>query len=619
MLIWDCAGPPPITDGAVVCWRGDDAGAVSVLALVEASADRIRRRYLAWIYALGHAPFANQTAIEKLKLHAGESYWWMTLLFEKCNFEKSPHIDEAVKLMAFADWACERPVEAVHLVSANRALAECLRRWCAGRGGEFTWQFEPGERLPPRPLLRRFFDALPPVLRVVAWLARHVVRRWPLRNIGVSAWKASEARLCFISYLFNMVPSALAAGNYGSRYWGTLPDMLNLEHCKSNWLHLYIEGDQLADARKAAAAIRQFNRAALYGETHTTLDSFLGCAVLYGTLRDWVRIALRAVRLEQDLATITSEGLSVWPLFAAEWREATAGPIAIANLLQLNQMRASLKVLPTQRMGVYLQENQAWEFGLLQAWRNARHGHMVGCPHSTVRYWDLRHFFDSREYRGSHETQMPRPDCVAVNGEAAREAYLEGGYPADELVDVEALRYQHLAAPRSLPAQRVTAARLRLLVLGDYAPRHTHMQLTLLAQAVKTLASEIEIIVKPHPACPVDIAAFLDLPMAVTMQPIDALLGECDAALVSAVTSAAIDAYCADVPVIAVRDAAALNLSPLRGKSDVRFIITAEELSVALRAVSSEERLHTKRVIPFYLDPAMPRWRRLLLGQAITQ
>ena len=39
---------------------------------------------------------------------------------------------------------------------------------------------------------------------------------------------------------------------------------------------------------------------------------------------------------------------------------------------------------------------------------------------------------------------MPIPDRVAVNGPVAREAYLEGGYPEADLVEVEALRYLHI-------------------------------------------------------------------------------------------------------------------------------------------------------------------------------
>ena len=181
------------------------------------------------------------------------------------------------------------------------------------------------------------------------------------------------------------------------------------------------------------------------------------------------------------------------------------------------------------------------------------------------------------------------------------------------------MRYLHLAVPRRLSAPRAAPARLRLLVLCDYAVRYTRRQLFLLAKAAKALAVAPEITVKPHPACPVDAAEFPDLPMTVTMEPVDALLGDCDAACVSAVTSAAIDAYCAGIPVVAVLDPTALNLSPLRGRPDVHFVGTAAELAAALQAIAGAERRHAERPLPFYLDPALPRWRRLLVGQATAQ
>lgn len=537
----------------------------------------------------------------------------MTLLFEKCNFEKSPQVDDAVKLMAFADWAQTRPVASVMLFTANRELAECLHRWCVERNARFDWRPVRGAPALSRLRLQRVYDALPTVLRAMVWLTHHAVRRWPLRGKGVQAWQRSSGGLCFFSYLFNLIPVAVVQGRYESRYWDSLPTILDAAHCRTNWLHLYIEDPLLPNARAAANAVGRFDRAASGGQVHATLDSFLGVGVLFDTLRDWISIAFKAQALERWLAATTVDGLILWPLFRAEWQETTAGAIAVGSLLYHNQLRTALAALPKQRMGVYLQENQAWEFGLLQAWRAAGHGRLVGCPHSTVRYWDLRYFFDAREYGRAQKDSMPMPDCVAVNGVAAHQAYLAGGYPTDELVQVEALRYLHLAGARRARQPRAAGARLRLAVFNDYAPRHTRTQMALLEKAAKSLEAGLEIVVKPHPACPVAAADYPGLSMTLTDEPIDKLLGDCDAAFVSAVTSAAIDAYCAAVPVIVALDPAALNLSPLRGRSDVSFVSTAGELAGALRSAADLPPILSERPMPFHLDPSLPRWRKMLL------
>ena len=39
---------------------------------------------------------------------------------------------------------------------------------------------------------------------------------------------------------------------------------------------------------------------------------------------------------------------------------------------------------------------------MIHAWRASGHGSITAFPHSTVRYWDLRHFFDVRTYTRKH-------------------------------------------------------------------------------------------------------------------------------------------------------------------------------------------------------------------------
>jgi surface carbohydrate biosynthesis protein (TIGR04326 family) len=122
------------------------------------------------------------------------------------------------------------------------------------------------------------------------------------------------------------------------------------------------------------------------------------------------------------------------------------------------------------------------------------------------------------------------------------------------------------------------------------------------------------IIVKPHPACLIESAAYPSLSMTVTMEPIAKLLADCDVAYSSAVTSAAVDAYCAGVPVVSVLDPNTLNLSPLRGCAGALFASTPEELATALMLAVSRPSLPSSQVDFFTTDPQLPRWKKLLLG-----
>lgn len=622
VVIWDADGSPPIGDCTTVLWRSFEdgvlPGVVSIPRLVDENADILRRRYLAWVYELGERRIEGRRLVEHMELRAGFSYWWMTL-FVEASYAKSPQIVTAISMMAFDDWVVGCDVKRVVLVSANQPLAECIGLWCAKNDVLFEWQCTPKQAV-RLSWARRIYQSLPQGLQALAWLLHSLVDRWPFRGVGLKEWKQTDARVTFVSYLFNLVPDAVKSGRYESRYWAHLPDVLQTEGCKTNWLHLYVKDDVLFSAGKAADAILDFNKAGRGEQIHATLDTFLSGRVVFKTLVDWYRLARVGRQLQQTLfsnTTTTPSGLSLSPLFVEDWRQSTGGYLAMSNALNRHLFEAAINFLPKQRVGVYLQENQGWEFGLIQAWKAAGQGRLLGCPHSTVRFWDLRYFFDPRSYKRIGNNPLPLPDQVVLNGKAATDAYLAGGYPTDKLFQVEALRYLYLESdrPRTAADSSVLKGGVRLLVLGDCLPANTHLQMRLLEQAVRSLSAEIVVTVKPHPACPIKREDYPRLNMTLTMAPIATLIQDCDVAYASAVTSAAVDVYCACVPVVSVLDPNTLNLSPLRGQAGTFSASTPEELVFALTAAASANRLKERTQTFFTLDRELPRWRNLLLGR----
>ena len=211
---------------------------------------------------------------------------------------------------------------------------------------------------------------------------------------------------------------------------------------------------------------------------------------------------------------------------------------------------------------------------------------------------------------------MPLPDLVAVNGAAARDQYLKGGYPQELLVEVEALRYQYLAnvGGGRKPADPEIPARLRVLVLGEYLALNTERQMRLLEETAPYLPKNVKFIVKPHPACPVRAEDYPGLELEITNERISHLLGSCDVAYTNNATSAAVDACCAGVPVVSMLDPESFNLSPLRGREGVQFVSTPGELARALIGGTSDVRGAFQPTEFFALDPSLSRWRKLLSG-----
>lgn len=614
IIIWDSQlSPKSKSKDTVVLWRSygesDFPAAVSIPLFIEENSDVLRSRYLDWIYSLGECKINDRSIVEHFEIRDNFSYWWMTLLVEKCNFAKSPQITDVIRLFALDVWISQNDISKIKLVSSNRNLAECLEIWANARGIAITWQGG-ADLANPLSLVKRIYHLLPSTLQGLMWLIKYLIEHWSLRGVGVNEWRMSNGVITFISYSDNMDIEKTSRGAFGSRYWTTLPEMLADKGVKTNWLHIYIKDGSLPTSKQAANLIRGFNENDVGLQAHVTLSSFLSLSVVVRTLSDWFILQKRCIGLESKLSNLPMVRY-LWPFFSKDWRNSITGRTAVSNLLMHNLFEAALEQLPTQKKGVYLQENQGWEFGLIQAWKSNMHKGLIGFPHSTVRFWDLRYFFHPKSYVKTDSCQIPLPNRIACNGAIALEAYKNGMYPSNELIEVESLRYLYLTDFIAGNKLLVQKSGKRLLVVGDYLAINTHKQLCLLESAIPLLHEGTTVTIKPHPNCPIDPSQYPCLKMNIETKPLGELMEHYDIVYASSTTSAAVDAFCAGLPVIVLLDGSDLNMSPLRGCNGVVFISNPEELAKLVNDdIDDAEEMQRKEY--FFLDLELPRWRQLL-------
>ncbi len=249
---------------------------------------------------------------------------------------------------------------------------------------------------------------------------------------------------------------------------------------------------------------------------------------------------------------------------------------------------------------------------MIHAWRKHGHGKLIGVAHTTLRFWDLRYFYDPRSVNNHRVGAMPQPDQLAVNGAAAFKACREALFPAERLVACEALRFNYLyELRRSGPRQSSANGNLRILVLGDYLEVSTTKMLRMLEEAALATTKKAVYTVKPHPNMAVSPDDYPDLTLHVTGEPLAALLPLFDIAYSSNLTSASVDAYCAGLQVVVLLDSAELNFSPLRGWPRVSFVSDASELANAFDIATFRPESANSPDF-FYLDPELPRWEAML-------
>jgi surface carbohydrate biosynthesis protein (TIGR04326 family) len=617
--VWDVDESAIPGDWTTVLWRGsagiDNTDMLSISYLVEKNADELRARYLGWIYDLGQTLIGGKRIIDHLLLRPGLSFWWMTSLAQQFNISGTSRIDDAIKAIALEQLVVTRQTTKLVLTSANRRLSECLQSMCLAKNMHYEWRQV--NCAPGRQSAFTLYASLPHLMKAFIYLGRQVIKAVPLLRSKRITVPDQVLDVMFIDVLVHLDGRSLSKGVFGSNYWSALVGKLPEWNIKSNWVHLFFRHPAIPTPFAAQRHVDRFNVTAGFSQFHYLLERSLGGKVLWATLRYYFIIRRTSIRLREiSSVSLNNSDLDLWPLHSDEWHDSIIGKEAMTHCLRVSLFEDAVGRFPRQRIGVYISENQPWEMALLSAWRASGHGAIVGVPHTTVRFWDLRYHHDPRIYLNDEcNSGMPLPDLFAVNGPVALENMQSGGYPSVRLREVEALRFLHLDQAKtrcvnSLPKRSV----LSVLICGDFLADTSRQMLAWLETAALSLPPDTVYVLKPHPAFPVDERDYSSLNLNVSESAIADLLRECDVVFTSNITSAAVDAYCSGVPVVQMLNGKTFNMSPLREIKDVVYVTNPSELSEALIKAKSASSVAAE---PFFcLNEDLPRWRNLLCASS---
>jgi surface carbohydrate biosynthesis protein (TIGR04326 family) len=617
LFIWDIDGNPPAGNYITILWNSygnnESETEISVPKLINQNPNPLRQKLLELFYQFENTIINDKRIVDHFELRSGLSMLWMIFPTLKSSYIDSPPIVDSIRFIAFDEWAKKINAVEIILVSSNKLLAKSLRGWSKSRGIKFKYTNVNSKKKSAGYLIR-IYTLLPNVLKTLVWLINYLITRLALRGVGLRDWERASSNLTLISYLFKIGNKPADHGHFESPYWGNLSEVLFEHNIKTKWLHLYVRNSAYKTSKEAANVLRLLNKNSDNQQYHVALESFLSFNVILNSFLDWLRMIKVEIKIKRKLKILTRSSINIWPLFEEVWHKSIFGPEALANLINLSLFESALNKLPSKQKGVYLQENQPWEFGLIYAWRESGHSCIIGFPHSFARFWDLRYFFDSRNYVSRNRNKLPLPDRVAASGVAMMQAYVNGGYPKHAIYQVEALRYLYLEDmyKHTLEEPLNPKDPLRVLVFGEFLPKNTKRQMSILEKAIEIAKSKIIITVKSHPACIIKKEDYPKLHLRLTSEPMAEILTKCDVVYTGGVTSAAVDAYCAGVYVISLLNPGSLNLSPLAEGEKVFFVETPEDLLKAFLAIPQKPSIIVNKDDLFTIDKNLPRWLTLL-------
>ena len=589
------------------------ANAVSISDVLEQNADEIRSKILNFIYCVGEN-VANSSKT-KLKFESDFDYFWMTQ-FQSRPYTQSAQLNNLAKIFTVIEIIKQHKFEQIQTCTADKNLSTIIASIAKSNSLRFkeiafngdistTSTKSQFKKLAPKPLLA--FISLLQQSRVAAKLKT---------NKTSPTHTTLSGSISFFDYWYRFGATVNETRKFESQYWTNLVG--ELKDTDVNWLHNLVDQHKKSELIKVGSLQNDFNLANANNQ-HLIIDSITESRIVLKSAKSYLKLLIQSLWLKKYKAafTLSDTPINFWPLFKNEWLNSLRGYEAMINCIRFHRLEFILQRLPKQRLGFYLIENQPWEMALIHLWRKYNHGQLVGVAHSTVRFWDLRLMSDLRRFSDISKNTMPRPDLVAVNGPLAHASLVDARYPENELVDVEALMYQHLAntptdnRKKSSDASKVTT----ILVATDFLESATRTQMKLLNELLQNTESKnLRVLLKPHWS-----QTFKDLHPRIEVvsgkEDLATYFDQCDVLYCSAITSAVIDGVCAGVPVIQCLDPQSFNLSPLRGRVEVQVVRTTEELKSAINNLGDQPPIIKSNTL-FNLDSQLPKWKALLTAQA---
>jgi surface carbohydrate biosynthesis protein (TIGR04326 family) len=579
------------SDGADVAWREFGAEPLhSLPTMVRRDGGAVRDALLDVLHAASEVCVDGRSVVQHLSIGNRPSHWWMGLVHAKRWGEVGVLADLA-KLLVLGDLVASLAPDEVTVSLADprvaAAAAATVRRATPRARVTVTG---PAPRRPRALVLH---------LRAAVHLARRVTWR---HSVPRSTRDGAGPNVAMADYLFRLPASVLEGGAYSSRYWGPLPSVIGASGTSVTWLHRFTPHDGLPRLRDARRLVRRLNAA---GERHHLLDGATPATAARAVVR-YVRLLRASRRLRAASGAFVTERADLRPILEREWNESFRGSHAMSCALLTERITAVTASLPQHERGVYIMENQPWEYALQHAWRSAGHGPLVGVAHSTIRHWDLRYHGARRAPIGS-PVGPPAPDLIAVNGPTGRVALETSGMDPARIVEVEALMYLYLAAlVRHDDPQGI-------VVLGELNAAHTQRLVDAVAGMIPHVAASASVAFKPHPLTPSSSFLIPDPRIMLSTADIGGLLAGARCTVVGASGSAVLESACLGIPVVALLNADDLELLPVSSHPLLSTVETPAALADAVvAALSQPTTTPTSGDGTFHLDTALPRWRAVL-------
>lgn len=431
------------------------------------------------------------------------------------------------------------------------------------------------------------------VRTAAAWIRAlsHSVRRSESPHLA--------AEVVFVQY-WPTPPSGSAVpttNSWQSPYFGSLPERLMAAGISVGFLHLHADGPVTV----APSVVRNAVKNVSSSQTrHALVADAMSPRAWLRALRDWQTVARRLPTESQLSAQIPadSELARLWPWWGTSLRRSVRGGHGVRAALLTEMFGSVVRANASTKLWVVAFEGQGWESCLARQ-LDAAGARWLPYVHTMMRPWDLR----ARTFLSEYPVQQ-----LAIHGLHDRTELASLGV---SLVDVEALRYQHLAsASRQTKDDSKRSDIATWLVVGGGDCENSHAELADVLAAMRQRGVTRHLVARWHPQCARPVGEAVQ-GVEFTVEPLHELTRRADAALMVG-RAAPLDTYLAGVPSCYLLGASGLEMSPVEENPGHHAATNADDAVSWMMSAEGRKGFAAPIDDYFVVDDALPRWMSLV-------
>ena len=469
-----------ISEKIFYAWNGQENSSYSLINFIFKNKKSLREDYLKFIENIHKKEKKGFTSkILNYKIYSRYNIFEMSNVSEK-NIFKSPKIIDCIKFLAIKKIIKKNKILKINYIGFNLDILNSLKLLCKDNDLSFYSDNNFLFKKKNSYIILNF-------LKSIFYLLNYFFVRINIINFKTNFSHLYGKKILLFSYYVHLKKNKL------SNLWGNLSETLIKNKYKINWLHDYSPSNQVQSPKIFLKNINFLNDK---NNNHIPLDSFLNFTSIIKIFINFLIIFFLFLFIKmKKVFYYKKKKINFFYFLEEDFKKSIFGPDLIKNLIYIEIYENIFSTMSKNKIGLYLLENQAWEYIMIKAWKHYKHGKIIGSINSTVRDWDLR-YFKTKNYR--LKSKINYPDYLAVNGKLTKKIILKNKLiNKKKIFNVEAVRYNYLQK-----VDKVAKIINSVIVFGDISINSNYEILKDLEKSLKYLKKKFSFYYKPHPTLP---------------------------------------------------------------------------------------------------------------------